>query len=145
MKKFADVETMIAALTDEEIAEIGKELNVDYSHTTWKEAKYMICEDYINTYKESKGMERNVIDLIGNWDGTFEKLCKALVPNDLYELMEETSFRFVDYDCMADALEEGYFSQFIHLYIEDWLMCNLDDGVAGKTTNNLFRLWNEWE
>ena len=42
------VEEMLKVLSDEEIAEIGKELGCDYSYTTWKEAKVMIIEDYVD-------------------------------------------------------------------------------------------------
>lgn len=43
------VEEMLKVLSDEEIAEIGKELGCDYSYTTWKEAKVMIIEDYVDS------------------------------------------------------------------------------------------------
>lgn len=43
------VEEMLKVLSDEEIAEIGKELGCDYSYTTWKEAKVMIVEDYVDS------------------------------------------------------------------------------------------------
>lgn len=36
----------LETLTDEEIKEIGKRMGVDYSHTTWKEERQMIIEDY---------------------------------------------------------------------------------------------------
>ncbi len=46
-----DFDTIIASMDDDEVEEIRDwlegEIGRDYSYTTWKEAKILICEDYV--------------------------------------------------------------------------------------------------
>jgi hypothetical protein len=54
-KRFTDnelIEYYLSLYSDEEINDISKELGCDYSYTTWKEAKVMIIEDYVDAMKK---------------------------------------------------------------------------------------------
>lgn len=87
-------------------------------------------------------MKRDVAEFIGNWNGTFEELCKELTPEEFDTMVNETSYEYVEADYMDEFLDKGDYSEILSLYIHDWLMYNIANGVSGKTTNNLFRLWN---
>jgi hypothetical protein len=54
-KRFTEnelIEYYLSYYCDEEINDIGKELGCDYTETTWKEAKVMIIEDYVDALKK---------------------------------------------------------------------------------------------
>ena len=92
---FQNVDEMLNTLTDEEIAYIGRELDVDYSHASWKEAKYMICEDYIFGFTGMKKFQNDMTVLATQ----MEDIARALTDDDE---VKDYFVKYYSYDSEID-------------------------------------------
>jgi hypothetical protein len=89
-------------------------------------------------------IEKIIVDIM-EWTGDFDRLVEYFTHNNAYGIMlDETNFKYIDYEYFTEFYAGGYWRDFLHFYIEDMLMENINMGIKGEETDNLFRLWREY-
>ena len=86
----------------------------------------------------------DIVNTIDNWNGTFAELANEFSTEEYRILFEEGCLEYVDDEWIEEEFyNTGNYAGMLYHFIGDWLMSYIAQGYSGKTTNNLFRLWNE--
>jgi hypothetical protein len=86
-----------------------------------------------------------IIVEIMEWTDDFDKLVEYFTHTNAYGIMlDETDFDYVGYAYFAQLYAEDEWREFLHYYVQEMLMDNINKGIKGEVTDNLFRLWREY-
>ena len=85
-----------------------------------------------------------IMDTIGNWNGTFAELTNEFSTEEYRILFEENCWEYVDEDWIEEkCYNTGDYAGRLYHFIGDLLMSYIAQGNTSKASNNLFRRWNE--
>jgi hypothetical protein len=59
-------------------------------------------------------------------------------------MLGETDFNYIGYACFTQFYAEDEWRKFLHYYVQEMLIENINMGIKDEETENLLRLWREY-